>query len=107
MRWTHLQEEPTQELQKQKISFLGERAMNNVWVVAGKEEYPKDPSKRMEQGKSSHASSAENLVTLHVTVDRNNMEIEVHNMVTKGKHMEISLQHVPGKPKGNPYEVQR
>jgi hypothetical protein len=107
MQWTHLQEEPAQELQKQKISFPGECAMNNVWVVAGKEEYPEDPSKRMEQGKSSHASSAENLVTLHMTVDRNNMEIEVCNMVTKGKHMEISLQHMPGKPKGNLYEVQR
>jgi hypothetical protein len=36
---------------------------------------PEDPSKRMDKGKSSHASFAENLVTSHETVDRNNAPI--------------------------------
>jgi hypothetical protein len=64
MPWTHRPEGLGQELRKQKISSQEDQDTSNAWEVAEKEGTPEDPSKRMDKGKSSHAFSAGNLVTL-------------------------------------------
>jgi hypothetical protein len=45
--------------------------MNNMWEGAEKEGTLEDLSKKMDKGKSSHVSFAENLVTSHRIADRN------------------------------------
>jgi hypothetical protein len=47
----------------------------------------------MDKGKSSHAFSVENLVTLQEIADRNDMAIKGPNVTIKDRH-----QHAPDKP---------
>jgi hypothetical protein len=57
----------------------------------------------MDKGKSSHASSVENPVTLQEIANRNDMAIKGSNVQTKDHH-----QRVPGKPiktQEKPFEV--
>jgi hypothetical protein len=54
------------------ISSQEETDTNNAQEEVGKEDTQGDPDKGTDKGKSSHAFSAENPVTLHVIADRNN-----------------------------------
>jgi hypothetical protein len=89
MLWTHRLEGLGQESQKQKISSQEDQDTSNAWEVAEKEGTPEDPSKRTDKGKSSHAFSAGNLVTLQEIADRNIMAIKGPNAQTKGPHKTI------------------
>jgi hypothetical protein len=59
-------------------------------VEVEKVESPGDLSRRMDQGKSSHVSSAGNQVTSHGIADRN-------NTTTKAPHTEINPKHALNK----------
>jgi hypothetical protein len=52
-------------------------------VAIGKEGIPEGPSKRMDQGKSSHASSVANQVTSLRIANRNDMAIRVLHEIIK------------------------
>jgi hypothetical protein len=67
-------------------------------VVVEKGEYQGDPSKKMDKGKSSHASSVGSLVTLHKIVDRNDTAIKDPNITIKDHRTITSHQCAPGKP---------
>jgi hypothetical protein len=67
--------------------------MNNMQEAAEKEDTPEDPDKRTDKGKSSHAFSVENLVTLQEIADRNDTAIKDPNVQIKDHH-----QCVPDKP---------
>jgi hypothetical protein len=61
--------------------------------AAEKEDTPEDLDKRTDKGKSSHAFSVENLVTLQEIADRNDTAIKDPNVQIKDHH-----RCVPDKP---------
>jgi hypothetical protein len=101
--WTLHPDGLGQESQKQKISLQEETDMNNVSGVVEREDTPEDPSKRTDKGKSLHAFSAENMVTLQEIADRKETVIKDNNEQIKDHH-----QRGLGKPIKTPkqlYEV--
>jgi hypothetical protein len=90
MQWIPLQGEHVQELLKQKTSSQEGHDMNNALVVVGKEGYLGDLFKRMDPGKSLHASSVGNPVTLHEIVDRSGMAIKAPHTPIQGNSTETN-----------------
>jgi hypothetical protein len=87
MQWTHLQEEHAHKSLKQKTSSQEGTIMTNAQEEVGREAYLKGPFKRMEQGKSSLASTAENPVTLHKIVNRKSGGIKDSHIIIKAPHV--------------------
>jgi hypothetical protein len=96
--WIRLLAKPELGLWKQKISFQEEHDTNNMWVVAEKEDYPEDLSKRMDQGKSSHVFSVGNQVTSHEIANRNGTAIRAPHAAIRDQCAEIKQQRALGKP---------
>jgi hypothetical protein len=97
MQWIPLQEGHAQGSPKPKISSQEEPDTNNMWGVTEKEGTLEDPSKGMAQGKSSHASFAENWVTLHEIANRSDTATRGPRVPTKGQHATTQHQYALGK----------
>jgi hypothetical protein len=73
--------------------------MSNEWEETEKEDTQEDLSKRTDKGKSSHAFTAVNQVTLHEIADRNDTAIKGPNETTSqiDLHATIRALCVPDK----------
>jgi hypothetical protein len=87
-----------QELPKQKISSQEEIGTINEREAVGKEEYPGDPPRVTDQGKSSHASFAENRVTSHEIADRNYTAIRALHETIRDQPVSPELIKIPCEP---------
>jgi hypothetical protein len=72
--------------------------MTNEREGVGKEEYPGDLSRVMDQGKSSHVSFAENRVTSHEIADRNDTAIRALHEPIKDQLVPLKLIKIPCEP---------
>jgi hypothetical protein len=70
-------------LLKLKITSPEEADTNNKLGAIEKEDTPEDLFREMDKGKSSHAFSAENPVTLCETADRNDITIKAPHEPTR------------------------
>jgi hypothetical protein len=94
-QWIPLPEEHGHVLLKPKISSPEEPDTNNALGAVRKEDTPEDPVRRMDKGKSSHASFVGSPVTLHETADRNTITIRAPHETTKDQQVLLKTIKAP------------